>query len=114
MRVAVKHRVRQLHFGERNAQAAKFSHRLLPVLRRQSLLAFLSFLRRIQAEPDFANLLALRPESRKLAEIALTLLKLLAGDRAMNYQLVSGDMLQDAVISCRRSPPVMLRLQSIN
>jgi hypothetical protein len=101
LRVAVKYRVRQLHFWKRIAQAAKFAHCPLPVLRRQSLLAFFSLLRRIQAEPDFANLLALRPESRKLAEVAPTLPKLLPRDRAMNYHLMTGDMFQDAVIGCR-------------
>jgi hypothetical protein len=57
MKVAIQNAVRHLDSWVIKAQAGKFGERKCPILRGQPLVALLSFLRRIETEPDSPYLL---------------------------------------------------------
>ena len=101
--------VRHLDFRKINAQPRQFLERLSPVFRGQSLLALLSFLRRVKAEPDGQDFRAPRPEIRKVPQIVVTL-KELPGDGAMNVDPMTGNVLEDALVGGGCAPPIVFRL----
>src|SRR5262249_18609123 len=103
----------QMHLGIRGRQTVELVDCIGPVFRRQALLRFLSLLRREKAEPDFANLLALRPETSEIPQIVRPREKL-SRNCAVNNNLVARDILEDACVGCRKTPPVVLWLQTVN
>ena len=105
--------VRHLDFRKINAQPRQFLERLSPVFRSQALLALLSFLRRIEAEPDGQDFPAPGPEIRKVPQIVV-MLKELTGDGAMNVDSMAGNVLEDAVVSGGCAPPVVVGLQAVD
>ena len=70
-------------------------------------------LRREQAEPDLADLGPRSPELQKLSQVTGPLHHL-AGDGAVDGDVLAGDIFDDAVIGRGRAPDIVLRLQAVD
>src|SRR6266404_102891 len=73
----------------------------------------ISNLRSEQAEPYFLDLRAWRPEFQEFGEVAEALHHLTC-NCAMDRDPLPNDVLKNAIVGCRRSPHIVLRLQPIN
>ena len=81
--------------------------------RRQALGGDLADLRRIEADPDLADLGTLGPEAEELLEVTGPD-DLLPGDGAVDRDPVTGYVLEDALVGCRRPAGVVLGLQAVD
>jgi len=111
--VAVEDGERHVDFGKRVAEARQFGNDGLPIEGSEALWTVFALLRREEAEPDVFHFGATRPEIGEIAEIARAL-DLRACDGAMDGDLVTSDVFQNAVVGCGRAPRVMLGLQAVN
>ena len=82
-------------------------------MRRQDLRRHLADLRRVEAEPDLRDVRVRRPEAGELLQVAVAL-HLLPRDGAVHGDLVTGDVLLDAVVGGRRAADVVLGLQAVD
>lgn len=110
--VAVEDGGRHVHFGKEVAEAGQFGDHGLAIEGSEALGALLSLLRCKEAEPDVFNLRLARPEIGEFAEIARAL-DLRTGNSAMDGDLMSGNVFENAIVSCGRTPRVVLGLQAI-
>jgi hypothetical protein len=103
------------HFdeGKKPAEAAKFLKDFGAIMQGQPFFTRFPFLRCIQAEPDLPYPLALGPETGKFFKVTLSLNDL-PGDGAVDRDPVPGDVLLDAIVSCRRPAAIVFGLKAIN
>jgi len=105
--------VRHIQFWKLQAQRQQFLHRPCTLFGRQDLGQLIADLRREQTEPDFVDFRARRPKFQKLANVA-GFLHHLPGDRAVNGDPLSDNVLEDPVIGRWRAANIVIRLQSVN
>src|SRR6516165_8432606 len=86
---------------------------MAPLSGSKNLRSQCTLLRSKEAEPDALRLGTQTPEPGKVLQVSRTFHHL-TGDRAVNCDLGTGDILQDAVIGCRLAPQIMLGLQTID
>ena len=94
-------------------QLEHFRNRLRTLSRGQHLRQIISHQRREQTEPHLLDLRPRRPKLQELPQISRALHHL-ARHRAMQRHTLPCNILQNPVVSRRRPPRIMFRLQSIN
>ena len=113
MQEAVHHRIRQVYLGELVSDPPQVLQDIVPILRAQTLLSLLGFLRRVKAEPNLADLVSRRPEQRELLEV-FPVAEQAFRNRTMHGNRMAGDVLEDAAVCRWSAPQIVLRLKAVN
>ena len=104
---------RERELGKALAEVHQRRDDAFTIGRRQTLLRVLADLRCVQADPDLTRIGILGPEPHELLQIALPA-RLLPRDRAVDGDLMSFDVLEDAIVCGRLASLVVFRLKSVD
>ena len=113
MQVGVQQPLRHLDLREALAQHQQLIDDPCAIFGQEPFVRHFADLRRVEAHPDGPDVRVVGPLLDERLDVAVAL-HLLTRDRAVHGDLVSLDVLQDAIVGGRRAPHVVLRLQAVD
>src|SRR5271154_7238528 len=104
------HTLGHFQLWKASPQRQHIGDRTRALMRLQHFREAIADLRRKQAEPYPANLCSRTPKLKEFTQVTGTFHHL-AGDGAMDSDVLARDVLKNAIVGCWRSPNIMLWLQ---
>src|SRR6478735_6256090 len=111
--VDLDHALGHAQFRERLAERHQGGDHAFAILRLEPLFRDLADLRRVEADPDLADIGVVRPDADELFEVAVAA-DLLLGHRAVHRDAVALDVLDDAVVGSGLAALVVLGLEAVD